>query len=202
MSSRSRNLPAEERRTMTIAAVLDLAATQNPNDITTAAIAERVGLTHGALFRHFPDKDAIWAAVMAWVAERLLDRIDRSAAGLASPLAAMQAMFMSHVEFVCEHPGVPRMLFGELQRATPTPAKRMVQTLLQHYRERLQRLLAAGIAAGELTPTLDTDAAASLFIGTVQGLVMQSLLAGDVKRMRADAPRVFAIYRRGIGSTP
>ena len=87
-------------------------------------------------------------------------------------------------------------------RATPTPAKRMVQTLLQHYRERLQRLLAAGIAAGELTPTLDTDAAASLFIGTVQGLVMQSLLAGDVKRMRADAPRVFAIYRRGIGSTP
>lgn len=202
MSSRPRNLSADERRAVTVAAVVDLAAVQNPSEITTAAIAQQMGLTQGALFRHFPDKDAIWAAVMAWVAERLLDRIDRSAAGLASPLAAMQAMFMSHVEFVCEHPGVPRMLFGELQRATPTPAKRMVQTLLQHYRERLQRLLAAGIAAGELTPTLDTDAAASLFIGTVQGLVMQSLLAGDVKRMRADAPRVFAIYRRGIGSTP
>ena len=187
---------------MTVAAVLDLAATQNPTEITTAVIAQRIGLTHGALFRHFPDKDAIWAAVMAWVAARLLDRIDRSAADLASPLAAMQAMFMSHVEFVCEHPGVPRMLFGELQRAKSTPAKRLVQTLLQHYRERLQRLMAAGIAAGELAPTLDTDAAASLFIGTVQGLVMQSLLAGDVERMRLDAPRVFAIYRRGIGSTP
>ena len=184
-----------------MAAVIDLAAQQNPSEITTAAIAQQMGLTQGALFRHFPDKDAIWAAVMAWVAERLLDRIDHSAAGLASPLAAMQAMFMSHVEFVCEHPGVPRMLFGELQRATPTPAKRMVQTLLQHYRERLQCLIAAGIAAGELAPTLDTDAAASLFIGSVQGLVMQSLLAGDVKRMRLDAPRVFAIYRRGIGST-
>jgi len=77
-----------------------------------------------------------------------------------------------------------------------------VQTLLQHYRERLQRLIAAGIAAGELAPTLDTEAAASVFIGSVQGLVMQSLLAGDVGRMRLDAPRVFAIYRRGIGSTP
>lgn len=202
MTPRPRNLPADERRAVTVAAVIDLAAVQNPSEITTAAIAQQMGLTQGALFRHFPDKDAIWAAVMAWVAERLLDRIDRSAAGLASPLAAMEAMFMSHVEFVCEHPGVPRMLFGELQRATPTPAKRMVQTLLQHYRERLQRLLAAGIAAGELVPTLDTDAAASLFIGSIQGLVMQSLLAGDVERMRLDAPRVFAIYRRGIGSTP
>ena len=202
MTPRPRNLPADERRAVIVAAVIDLAAQQNPSEITTAAIAQQMGLTQGALFRHFPDKDAIWAAVMAWVAESLLDRIDRSATGLDSPLAAMQAMFMSHVEFVCEHPGVPRMLFGELQRATPTPAKRMVQTLLQHYRERLQRLLTAGIAAGELAPMLDTDAAASLFIGTVQGLVMQSLLAGDVGRMRVDAPRVFAIYRRGIGSTP
>ena len=32
---------------------------------------------------------------------------------------------MSHIEFVAEHPGVPRMMFGELQRAESTPAKRM-----------------------------------------------------------------------------
>lgn len=45
------------------------------------------------------------------------------------------------------------------------------------------------------------DAAALLFIGTIQGLVMQSLLAGDVTRMRRDATGVFAIYRRGIKSS-
>ena len=37
-----------------------------------------------------------------------------------------------------------------------------------------------------------------LFIGTIQGLVMQSMLVGDVGRMQHDAPRVFAIYMRGI----
>jgi hypothetical protein len=31
---------------------------------------------------------------------------------------------------------------------------------------------------------------------------MQSLLAGDVGRIRRDAPRVFAIYRRGIEHRP
>ena len=91
------------------------------------------------------------------------------------------------------------MMFGELQRAESTPAKRMIQTRIQRYGERLHRLLEKGKECGELSPSLDNEAAATLFIGTIQGLVMQSLLAGDVERMRRDAPRVFAIYQRGIG---
>jgi AcrR family transcriptional regulator len=198
----SRYLPAEERRTATVEAVVELAATGNPGDITTAAIAHHMNLTQGAIFRHFPTKEAIWEAVMAWVAERLLGRIDRAGQGIDSPLAAMEAMFMSHIEFVAEHPGVPRMMFGELQRAESTPAKRMVHTLIQRYGERLQVLIARGKAAGEIDAAVDSDAAAALFIGTIQGLVMQSMLAGDVERIRRDAPRAFAIYRRGIGSAP
>lgn len=200
MNTPVKHLPADERRVVTVEAVVDLAGSQNPSDITTAAIAKQMNLTQGALFRHFPSKDAIWQAVMEWVAERLLARVDRAAQGIESPLAAMQAMFMGHVEFVVEHPGVPRMMFGELQRAESTAAKRMVQTLIRSYGERLHRLIEKGKACGELSPTLDGEAAATLFIGTIQGLVMQSLLAGDVGRIRTDAPRVFAIYRRGIGS--
>ncbi|TMY11458.1 TetR family transcriptional regulator C-terminal domain-containing protein, partial [Klebsiella pneumoniae] len=71
---------------------------------------------------------------------------------------------------------------------------------IQRYGERLHRLIEKGKASGELSPSLDNEAAATLFIGTIQGLVMQSLLAGDVGRMHRDAPRVFAIYRRGIRS--
>ena len=201
MNTHVKHLPADERRAVTIEAVVDLAGLQNPSEITTAAIAKHMNLTQGALFRHFPTKDAIWQAVMEWVAERLLARIDGAAQGFDSPLAAMQAMFMSHVEFVAEHPGAPRMMFGELQRAEQTAPKRIVQSLIQRYAERLHRLIEAGKACGELPAELDTEAAATLFIGTIQGLVMQSLLAGNVERIRHDAPRVFAIYRRGIRST-
>jgi AcrR family transcriptional regulator len=195
-----KHLPADERRAVTVEAVVELAGSQNPSEITTAAIAKHMNLTQGALFRHFPTKDAIWQAVMEWVAERLLDRIDCAAQGIESPLAAMQAIFMSHVEFVAEHPGVPRMMFGELQRAEQTAPKRIVQALIRRYGERLYRLIEAGKACGDLSAALDTEAAATLFIGTIQGLVMQSLLAGDVERIRQDAPRVFAIYQRGIRS--
>lgn len=198
MNTRSKNLPAEERRAVTVEAVVELAAEQNPSDITTAAIAKRMGLTQGALFRHFPNKDAILQAVMEWVADRLLSRVDKALRVAPSPLAALEGMFMAHVDFVIEHPGVPRMLFGELQRAEETGPKRMVQALIHRYGERLRHLLEEGKALGELDTHLDTEASAILFIGTVQGLVMQSLLAGDIGRMREDAARVFAIYQRGI----
>lgn len=197
-----KNLPADARRAVTVEAVIELAAEQNPNDITTAAIAQRMGLTQGALFRHFPNKDAILQAVMAWVAERLLLRVDEATRGAVSPVAALESIFMTHIDFVAQHPGVPRIIFGELQRAGETAPKQLVQTLIRHYGERLHRLIDEGKAQGELDATLDTQAAATLFIGTIQGLVMQSMLAGDIASMRSDAPRVFAIYRRGIRSAP
>lgn len=199
MDTRAKHLPADERRAVTVEAVIELAGSQNPSDITTAAIASHMKLTQGALFRHFPSKEAIWQAVMQWVSDHLLARMDRAAEGIDSPLAAMQAMFMSHVEFVIEHPGVPRMMFGELQRADFTPARQIAQTLMQRYAQRLRARIKAGKVCGEIAADIDAQAAATLFIGTIQGLVMQSMLAGDVGRIHHDAPRVFAIYRRGIG---
>lgn len=197
---RAKPLPAETRRAVTVEAVIELAAERDPGEITTAAIASHMKLTQGALFRHFPSKDAIWEAVMEWVAERLLARVDRAAAQAASPVAALQAIFLAHADFVAEHPGVPRMLFGELQRAEATPAKRLARTLLERYGERIRARLEAGKAAGEVSAALDIDAAVTLFVGTLQGLIMQSVLAGDILRIRQDAPRVFAIYLAGIRS--
>ena len=199
MRTTSKQLPANERRAVTVEAVLELASERDPGDITTAAIAKRMNLTQGALFRHFPTKEALWEAVMEWVAGHLLERVDRAARGTDSPMGALQSVFMAHVEFVAQHPGVPRMIFGELQRAEDSPAKRVVRTLLDRYRERLWAIIEKGKAKGEIASDVDTIAAATVFIGTIQGLVMQSLLAQDVKRIRLGAPGAFAIYRRGIG---
>jgi TetR/AcrR family transcriptional regulator len=200
MDTPSKHLPADERRAVTVDAVVELAGSQNPSEITTSAIAKHMNLTQGALFRHFPTKEAIWQAVMEWVAERLLSRIDRAADGIESHLAALEAMFMSHVEFVIEYPGVPRMMFGELQRAESTPAKRMAQTLVGRYAQRIHARIEQGKQSGQIAEEVDSQAAAVLFIGTIQGLVMQSMLSGDIQRIRTTAPGVFAVYLRGIRS--
>ncbi|MDF1613868.1 TetR/AcrR family transcriptional regulator [Desulfurivibrio dismutans] len=201
MTNTTKHLPAEQRRAATVNAVLELAARHNPGKITTAAIARQMNLTQGALFRHFPNKEAIWQAVMAWVAEQLLKRVDKAARRAPGPLAALEAMFQAHIAFVVAHPGIPRMLFHELQHPHDSPTKTMVRNLVQRYRQRVIELLEAGKNAGQLAPEVEADSAAVLFVGMIQGLVVQSLLAGGPEQMEAAAPGVFALFKRGIAAS-
>ena len=198
MNNETTRLPTDERRAQTIETVVALAAEGNPSEITTTAIAGRMHLTQGALFRHFPNKDAIWEAVIAWVSERLLSRTDQATQAAASPLGALESVFMAHIEFVAKHPGVPRMMFGELQRPQGSPAKRVAQEMMRRYGKRLQLLIEQGQSQGEIAAQVDAAAAAMLFIGMIQGLVLQAMLGGSLKGARNAAPGVFAIYRRGI----
>ncbi|TFH87676.1 TetR family transcriptional regulator [Billgrantia azerbaijanica] len=197
-----RHLPAAVRRERTVAAVVELCAREDPARITTGEIARHMQVTQGALFRHFPSKDAIWEAVVAWVGEQVMQRLEAAAADTEEPLAALEAMFHAHVAFISEHPGVPRLLMGQLQHARPTPARRLVRELLGRYRRRLEGRLDEARAAGLLRPELDITVAATQFIGTVQGLVMQSLMVDDLDYITRQAPGAFDIYRHGIRACP
>jgi len=106
------------------------------------------------------------------------------------------------VDFVVAHPGVPRFIFHELQQPADTAAKEEVRALLQGYRKLLLRELNAAIQQGQVPADLDLEAAATLFVGIVQGLVMQSMLTGKPATMKAQADRVFALYLRGICEAP
>jgi TetR/AcrR family transcriptional regulator len=192
------------RQASLVEAALRLAALRSPADITTGDLARAVGLTQGAVFRHFPSKEAVWLAVVDWVAENLLDRLNAAAQAhdvqstARNPLAALQAVFIAHVEFVVANPGVPRVIFLELQQANETPLKLAVRALMQRYRGVVMGLLQTAREQGLLRADADLPAAAVLFLGSVQGLVMQSLLSGQVDMMTAQAPGVFTHYLRGI----
>jgi AcrR family transcriptional regulator len=191
-------LPTEIRRAEIVAAVLRLAATRSPAAITTGDMAAELGFSQGAVFRHFPAKDAIWMAVLDWVDAELIAALDAAAQQGATPLEGLERVFMAHIRFVVASPGVPRIIFHELQHPDDTPLKQRVRALLGRYRQILARLLDAAADRGLLLAGLDRQAAATLFIGTIQGLVMQSMLAADASAIEDDARRVVALYLRAI----
>ena len=196
----SPRLPTETRQAELVAAALALASECSPPLITTADIAAAVGISQGAVFKHFATKDALWQAAMAWVHTSLLARLEAAEDRATGPLDAMRAMFMAHVDFVTAHPGVPRVLFHELQNPQASPVKQQVQALMVAYQQRLRRLLAAADQAPGLAPGLDHEAAAALFVGMVQGLVMQAMASGQLARMSTQAGPMFTLYLRSIGA--
>jgi AcrR family transcriptional regulator len=191
-------LPTEARQAEIVAAALHLASEASPPLITTAEIAAVVGVSQGAVFKHFSSKDAIWVAVMSWVRAQLLAALEAAAGGAARPLPALEAVFRAHLRFVAAYPGVPRVIFHELQNPQDTAVKREVRALLQAYRRLLLQLLDDAARRGDLAADVDRDAAATLFVGTVQGMVMQSMTAGRPTSVMLRADQVYAIFLRGI----
>lgn len=192
-------LSTQERQTEIVTAALRLACDASPAVITTTDIASAIGVTQGAVFKHFPTKDSIWVAAVRWVHEVLMQGMETAAANAGSPFDALSAMFRTHVDFVIAHPGVPRLIFHELQRPADSATKQEVRVLLQRYRKLLLGVLAQAVQAGQAMADLDHEAAATTFIGLIQGLVMQSMLTGRPGVIRQQAERVFALYLRGLG---
>ena len=192
-------LPTEERQAEIVTAALRLARDTSPALITTTNIASAVGLTQGAVFKHFPTKDAIWVAALQWVRGELMQSLRAAAAGAPTPLDGLSAMFRAHVDFVVAQPGVPRLIFHELQQPADSATKQEVRAMLQGYRKLLLDTLEQAVAQGQVVADLDREAAATTFVGLIQGLVMQAMLVGRPATMRPQADRVFALYLRSLG---
>jgi TetR/AcrR family transcriptional regulator len=192
-------LPTEERQAEIVTAALRLARDTSPALITTTNIASAVGLTQGAVFKHFPTKDAIWVAAVHWVRGELMQSLRAAAAEAPTPLDGLSAMFRAHVDFVVAQPGVPRLIFNELQQPADSATKQEVRAMLQGYRKLLLDTLEQAVAQGQVVADLDREAAATTFVGLIQGLVMQAMLVGRPAAMRPQADRVFALYLRSLG---
>ncbi len=190
-------LSAGVRQDEIVKAAVDLAGVEGMDNVTTQAIADAVGVTQGAVFRHFPTKDTIWIAVVHWIRGRLMGVIDMAASRASDPLDAVERIFFAHIGFAEKNPAVPRLLFS-----TSPHLKHLVKEMLAGYEEKIAKLLAQAKTQGNLVRAdLGESDAATLFVAMIQGLVTRVLILGTKKSLLAEARRVLShLPRKGIGA--
>jgi TetR/AcrR family transcriptional regulator len=219
---RAAAIPASERRAHAVRVLLELARTTAPDAISTAAIAERMGVSHGALFRHFPSREALWAEAVSWATGELERRFDACleppppaptpvsaspadpSAGLppSGPLNQVAALMASHAGLLQQHPGLVRMLFAELQRPATSPARETGKAFMQRFRLRLATLMGAAQADGDLAPDLDPHELADLLVATQQGLMLQALVHDGFADLTDRSRRCVALFLRAGPGLP
>jgi len=188
----------EKRQADTIEAVIELCGSSNPSTLTTNDIAKGVNLSQGALFKHFPNKGSLWEAVAKWMAKQMIDKVFRVSEQYQSPLRALEAMFLAHISFISQKPGVPKLMLGELQKPDKMGARVIIDHVLNDYRDRVILLLREGVVRNEIRNDIDIEAAAISYLGSVQGLIIQSLILNDMAMAKDYAARVFEIFKAGI----
>jgi AcrR family transcriptional regulator len=193
-----KRLGADERREEIIRVTLELAAKQGVDDVTTQDMAQAMGVTQGAVFRHFPNKNAIWLAVLQRVRDRLMTVLSRAAAQGHDPLDALQRMFFAHIDFIASHPAIPRVLMSEHLHGRSTALRQLVIEIMLGYEAKIAGLLADAQAQGLARADLDAHAAATLYIGMIQGLVLQTSILRGQRTLGAEAARTFPVFLQAV----
>lgn len=195
-----RRLSSEERQSEIIRVSIELAAEKGVDSVTTQDMADAMQLTQGAIFRHFATKDDIWVAVIEWIRDRLMKVVDKAATDATDPINAIERMFFAHIAFISKHPAIPRLLFSELLHKKSSKLRQLIEGIISGYEAKIAGLLEEAKSQALVPADLDSQSAAVLYIGMIQGLVMQSSIFGGKRALQQQAEKTYPVFLHGIKS--
>jgi AcrR family transcriptional regulator len=95
-----------------IDAALELIEEQGVSALTLREVARRVGVTHAAPQRHFPDRAALVAAVAEQGFRGLGAHVSEVRASARTPAQRLRAIGVAYVEYALAHPAHLRVMFS------------------------------------------------------------------------------------------
>lgn len=186
-----------ERRQEIVQAVLVLIAELGIQGVTMGRIADKVGITEAALYRHFDSKLEIVGTTIDAAFDELLSVLESSAPiGTASEM--LRNALVAHLEFIEQRPGVARILFSdEVHFNSPHLQEKLARRGGQ-VAAHIAGLLRAGISTGELNVELDVKSATVLYRGIVQAQVMLWAHADKRTGLVENMGGVWALYEKAL----
>lgn len=150
--TRSRGrMPAAARREVILGAAESAFAEAGFHETSLEGVAERAGVSKALIYEHFSSKRELYRALLAYSSDELLDRVSATVAGGRDREARLRFGIEAFVDFVVDHPGASRLLFGNLGDSDVTAE-------LDRLRDEAATMIAT-LMSDEIPPSRDaTDA--------------------------------------------
>ena len=187
---------AEIRREEILRAALFIVEQQGLDNLNTNAIAALIQLVPSAIYRHFKNKEEIIAALIDFIGERLQQNLQQATTQEGTALERLKSLFELHVKLLQEEPAIPRILYFLISSERNQELKKKMLAEIDAYVYETKKLLLQGKKAGEINPAVDVTAAAMMFLGMIQPLV---ILSQENKDVLAEYPqKLWQCYQRAI----
>ncbi len=177
-------LPGSARREQIADAALRLLSEKGITALTSAAIGAEVGLTSGALFRHFASMDAILETAVERAALRLEACFPPQD---GAPRERLAALVRNRVELFRQDAGLAWLMRSDEAHAMlPAAAVARLGGLVDRSRDYLLTALRDGTRDGSVRTDIEPAALLVIVVGTVHALVGQPGVHRRAARPRDD----------------
>lgn len=186
-----RDAAEEGRRRRILEATAELVAAEGYGETTIEEIVRRAKVGYKTFYRHYPDKEAAYLALLDAAYEQAARRVEGAYRREEGPWAdrigaALGALF----EEVVANPTVAHVCLVDAISSGPEPARRHEQAL-----KRLAKLIAPGRElnpnGGRLPESLEETIA-----GGISWLLTQRLMQDEVERLRPALPEAVEFVLR------
>jgi TetR/AcrR family transcriptional regulator len=168
-----------ERRVQILQALATMLEQPGSERITTAALAARLEVSEAALYRHFASKAQMFEGLIEFIETSVFTLLNQI--GEREPQGTVQAQKILTVllQFSERNPGMTRVMVGD---ALVFENERLVTRMNQFF-DRIesqlrQSLRLAAEAQGSITPTVDSNAQASVLTGFAVGRLQRYARSG------------------------
>lgn len=187
-----------ERREEILQALARMLETKGHGRVTTAALAEEVGVSEAALYRHFGSKGQMFEALIEFIEETLFSRVNRILESEEDPAAQCEAIIRLWLGFAAKNPGLSRIMLGEALQGESDDLRGRINQLMEGLETQLKQILKQARLHSRLSQDTDAVAAANLLTAVVRGRINQFSRSSFQVDPTEQWPAQWAILEQGL----
>ena len=180
-------LPTKEK---IIRVSADIIVNEGLKKFTARNVAERLGITDAAIFKHFNSMDDIIFEIIERYVSRCSKSADEAEKKDKSVKERLYQILRTHITVLEETKGAVPVLCFEFLRSDDKKFYTILKNFIETYKRKVGDLIREGQSKGVVKKSVDPEGTAMLFIGLIQAKVFAYLLDGK-KGNIVDDPNQF-----------
>ena len=188
---------AEQTRERILEAAADVFADKGYVGAAVDDIVRASDTSKGSFYFHFPNKRGIFSALLDHLTARLFARVEAAVSGEGDPIRKLDAALGSALTAFAQRKRLARLLLVEAAGLGHAMDEHLMQ-VHDRFIALIRRNLDDAVAVGRIPP-LDTQVAATAWMGALNEIVIRWLHTGQPAHLQDAIPTLRALLLRSVG---
>ncbi|MCY4044857.1 MAG: nucleoid occlusion factor SlmA [Cellvibrionales bacterium] len=162
-----------ERRRQILESLVSMLEEEPGLRITTAKLAERVGVSEAALYRHFPSKTKMFEGLIDFTEETLFSRASMVLTQETTAQGRCEKLLLLLLTFAEKNPGICRLLTCDALVGETEKLRKRIGQLFDRLETQIKQVLREAEIKEGIRPVLPVPSAANLLLSSADGKIVQ-----------------------------